>query len=53
MVHGFCKFYVLLGSAYQYRFGPYKKTQYHLALLDMYKQYGPVVKVFLDRQRTF
>jgi len=34
----------MIGSAYQYRFGPYKKTQYHLALLNMYKQYGPVVK---------
>ena len=26
------------------RFGNYKKTEYHVALLDMYQRYGPVVR---------
>lgn len=26
------------------RFGARDKTQYHLALLDMYKQFGPLVR---------
>jgi len=38
------KCFPLIGSAYQYRFGNFKKTEYHLALMDMFKTYGPIVK---------
>ncbi|XP_023330089.1 probable cytochrome P450 CYP44 isoform X2 [Eurytemora carolleeae] len=34
----------LVGSALMYRFGDFKKTQYHEALKDMYCKYGPLVK---------
>ena len=34
----------LFGSSLLYRFGGRSKTEYHLALLDMYRQYGPIVR---------
>ena len=34
----------VIGSTLNYRFGGRKKTQYHLALLDMFKEYGPLVR---------
>ena len=34
----------LFGSALLYRFGERSKTEYHLALLDMYRRYGPIVR---------
>ena len=34
----------LVGSALLYRFGERSKTEYHLALLDMYRQFGPIVR---------
>jgi len=34
----------LVGSALLYRFGDFKKTQYHEALRGMYLKYGPLVK---------
>ena len=34
----------LFGSSLLYRFGERSKTEYHLALLDMYRQYGPIAK---------
>lgn len=34
----------LVGSTLEYRWGPRGKTAYHLALLDMYRKYGPLVK---------
>ena len=34
----------LVGSSLLYRFGRRDKTEYHLALLDMYREYGPVVR---------
>ena len=40
----------LLGSTFLYRFGRHKKTEYQKALLDMYKTYGPLVKVGLPPQ---
>jgi len=34
----------VIGSTLNYRFGARKKTHYHLALLDMFKEYGPLVR---------
>ena len=34
----------LVGSSLQYRLGRRDKTEYHLALLDMFRQYGPLVR---------
>ena len=34
----------LFGSSLLYRFGERSKTEYHLALLDMYRLYGPIVR---------
>ena len=34
----------LVGSSLLYRFGVRDKTEYHLALTDMYREYGPVVR---------
>ena len=34
----------LFGSSLLYRFGEHSKTEYHLALLDMFRQYGPLVR---------
>ena len=31
-------------SVFSIRLGKRSKTQYHLALLDLYKEYGPIVK---------
>ena len=34
----------LVGTSYLYRLGSRNKTEYHLALLDMYRQFGPLVR---------
>jgi len=34
----------IIGSSLMYRFGKRDKTEYHLALLDMYQEYGPLVR---------
>ena len=34
----------LFGSSLLYRLGERSKTEYHLALLDMYRRYGPIVR---------
>jgi len=34
----------VVGSCLQYRYGTRNKTAYHLGLLDMFEQYGPIVQ---------
>jgi len=38
------KTFPLIGNTWMYRLGKRSKKQYHLALLDLYNEYGPIVK---------